>query len=94
MANELSAIVLGFFLVLFGGLMGYVIGALVESHYPTVNQSVCNRMPQGYINMSQGARLEGVTLYNLTLYAQDDNYTMKSVFGKDFVMIVNGTRIR
>jgi uncharacterized membrane protein YiaA len=93
--------VVGVFAVLIVAMLGYIAGGVVRYvvDNATSKTAVCETaptysIPQGFINMSQGARLEGVTLYNLTLYAADDNYTMKSVYGKNFAMIVNGSRIR
>lgn len=94
MANELLVVGLMFFMLVLGALVGYLVAALVETPATVDNQSDCYSIPRGYINLSRGARLEGVTLYNLTLYAADDNYSMRSVYGKDFTMYVNGTRIR
>ena len=53
-----------------------------------------DNLPSGVITLSQGARLENLEMENITIIAQDDNYSMKNVKARNWIMYVNGTRIR
>jgi hypothetical protein len=85
MSNEL--LVLGIVLLAF--LMGLGCGIIL-----TTLQGDQHITTAGVLTLKPGARLQNLALENVTIWAQDDNYTMLGVSGRYWRMYFNGTQIR